>query len=183
MGADEPGEVAAPAPPGTDPVDDLCAEPELPAFLDGLHEGESRYHTERTVEYLRWRYGAIPGIDYRARSRIEGGAGAVVVYRHRVRGRMSELSFAEVLVSPGSRGARLGARLLREVMRDSPADYAAACAAKGTGERAALVRAGFLPIGLPGPRFTVNPLAGVAGSPIRLAWSSWRTSVGDLELF
>ena len=181
-GADEVGEVAASAMHGIDLIDDLCAETGLPDFLNGLHNGESRYHTGRTVEYLRWRYGAIPGFDYRARSRIVGGVGAVVVYRHRTRDRMSELSFAEVLVSPGGEGIRLGAQLLREVMRESPADYAAACAAKGTGERGALLRAGFLPVGLPGPRFTVNPLQAQL-TPDPLAWPSWRTSVGDLELF
>ncbi len=182
-GSAEPGKSGAVHhSPGAESIAELCGSPDLAAFLPAVGDSERRLCTPRSPEYLDWRYGTIPGFEYRARSRFENESGAVVIYRHRSRGRLSELSFSEVLVSPDPEGARSGAKLLRDVIKGSPADYAAACAARGTWERSALLRAGFLPVGLPGPRFTVYPLQ-ESLSPDPLAWSSWRTSVGDLELF
>jgi GNAT superfamily N-acetyltransferase len=171
-----------PRPRGVEPVSELLAEPGLEELLDAARRGEERLHTPLCRDYLRWRYEAVPGLRYGALWEIDGGEGAVVIARSRRRGRWRELSVCELVAGPGERGIDIGARLLRRLLADVEADYAVACGARGTAERRVLRGAGFLPVPGLGPRFTVRVLEeGLAVDPAR--WSSWRLSVGDMELF
>jgi GNAT superfamily N-acetyltransferase len=164
-----------------DTVARVLDDARLPAFLSDVAHADERYHTARTQAYLRWRYGEIPGASYWARFEVEGDAGALVIARGRVRGRLREVTISELLVTPSSQGARIGQAVLSDLVRTADADYVAACAASGTAERDVLARAGFLPVPRLGPHFTARRLNSVGLDPCR--WGNWRCSIGDLELF
>jgi GNAT superfamily N-acetyltransferase len=176
---------AAPACPPTlerlDPVAEVLGDSRVAAFLSDLAFRDERYHTARTSAYLRWRYGEIPGLSYRARFETEGDAGALVIARGRVRGRLRELTISDLLVTPSSRGIQIGRAVVSDLIRATDADYVAGCAASGTAERRVLARAGFLPAPRLGPHFTARHLNPVAPDPFH--WANWRCSIGDLELF
>ncbi len=142
---------------------------------------ESRLHTIRTGDYLQWRYAEIPGFVYHARCRSEKNSSALIIFRHRQRRGLQELSISELLASPD--GAELGKDLLEETVRASGADYAAAIAANGTVEQTLFRKSHFLPLGKRGPSFTVRQLENPVPGIDILDWSNWRCSIGDLELF
>jgi len=165
-------------------VDDLLRDPRLPALLahDEM-EPEPRLRTARTLAYLRWRYADIPRLRYHALWTLDGNAQAAVVFRAKLRRGLVEVLVSEVLVSPGRGGECLGAALLRTLCDRAEGDYVTACGADGTGEAAALRRAGFVRLPRLGPNLTFRPLALPADVPSPLRWESWRCSVGDLEVF
>lgn len=167
-------------------VGDLLASPDLTDLEpEALAWRDGRLHTERSRRYLTWRYARIPNPRYHALWAREGGAFAALLFRGRLRRRRREVSVAEVLWTGDPEGPRLARRLLRELTRDADADYVVAGAATNTAERAVLRRAGFLPVpglGL-GPRLTVRTVRPDASPVSPYTWSSWRCSIGDLEIF
>jgi GNAT superfamily N-acetyltransferase len=169
---------------GADPAAALTDEPGLAGFLEGLGSlHDERLTTPRTVPYLCWRYAQVPGFRYGAAWEIEGGDGAVVVFRRKRQGVLTELRLCEVLVGPGSRSRRIARSLLAGVVRAADADYVSAMAAPGTPEQRTLLRSGFLPAPRLGPVFTIRSLdPGPAAAP-PLRRSGWRLAIGDLELF
>lgn len=175
------GAAAPLAPADWEAVSSVLGDPRLPAFLSDVALGDERYHTARTLSYLRWRYSDIPGLKYYARFETTGSEGALIIARARLRGRLRELTISELMVTPSARGVRLGRAALSGLARSADADYVAACAAAGTAERDTLIRAGFLPVPHIGPHFTARPLDPAALNPAR--WANWRCSIGDLEVF
>ena len=173
--------VAPPNIDGLDPVAAVLDDPRMPAFVTDVAFQDNRYHTQRTLSYLRWRYRDIPGIAYRARFETVGDAGALVIARTRMRSRFREMTISELLVTPSERAIRLGREVVSALANDGTADYSAGCAAKGTAERIVLVRAGFLPVPCVGPHLVARRLALDGLDPLQ--WPNWRCSVGDLELF
>jgi hypothetical protein len=178
LGRAEPSE---PVLESLEPVADVLADGRLPAFLADVAPADHRYHTARTLPYLRWRYQDIPGLAYRARFQAAGDAGALVIARGRVRGRLREVTISELLVTPSRRGIEIGRTLLSQVAHGAGADYVAACSPSGTADRGALARAGFVPAPRLGPHFTARRLAPDGPDPSQ--WANWRCSIGDLELF
>ncbi len=79
-----------------------------------------RWCTDRSVPWLRWRYG-LPHLRYRVISSddLGGGSPGLVVFRVRRRGAALEATVCEVLTS----SPRTRRRLLRAVLRSSGADY------------------------------------------------------------
>lgn len=146
-----------------------------------LDPTESRLHTIRTSKYLRWRYCEIPGFVYHARYRTENNSSALIIFRHRQRRGLHELSISELLVSP--EGAKLGKDLLEETIQASGADYAAGIAADETIEQELFRKCGFFPVGKKGPALTVKQLENRLPEINILDWNNWRCSIGDLELF
>ena len=115
--------------------------------------------TDRTPEYLSWRYG-LDDLHYRAIEVRDGHA----VFRVRRRGPLREVAFVDWLSpSPDLRSVR---RLVREV-----GDYAVALGIP--------VRYGFVPLPRQGPIVTWRPLAR-PGVP---ALADMGFSLGDIELF
>ena len=163
---------------------EALARPDLDAFLAKLQSEPARpYTTPRSAAYLRWRYGQIPGYDYYALADVDGDEGALVVFRGRWRSGLREISLGEVLVTPTPQGRRRGRALLRRLAREVEADYLVAAAARGTPERGTLARTGFLPVPRAGLYLTVRELDRPPGTPDPLKLSSWRFSIGDLEIF
>lgn len=188
---------AAPEPPrpprGTLPVAEMLADPAADAFFAPPALTDDRLHTPRTIDYLRWRYAALPaaaGRDdaagapgYGALWRFEPGAGAVVIARTRRRRGAAGVVLCEVLTRGGERGERRAAELIGIIAASSDADFLAAVAARGTAERRALAAARFTGAGPVGPRLTVRELAPAPAPAAPGRRGGWRLSAGDLELF
>ena len=171
--------------PGAPPSEAMTAaraleDPRVPELLDQVGAAPGRLATARDVEYLRWRYGSAPGLEYRAVV-VEGGQelrGLAVFRLRRRRGRW-EAAVAELLTPAGDREAAL--RLLRRVVRAAPVDYLISSFPAGSPAAGAARRAGFLRSPM-GPTFVVNPLRDPLEPPVTDR-RSWWLSLGDLEVF
>jgi GNAT superfamily N-acetyltransferase len=128
-------------------------------------EGGSGHRTDRTPEFLRWRYEGFPPVA--ARAVPLGGAGqGFAVVRLRRRGPALEATVDDVLpVAPG----RVRSKWLVRAARQQGCDYLLAGAASPL--------RGFLRTERLGPVLTWRPLGAEDGPP-RLD-----LSLGDLELF
>jgi GNAT superfamily N-acetyltransferase len=131
--------------------------------LDGL------LVTNRTPEYLRWRYG-FPPLRYRAVGAPGGLADGLAIFRLRRRGAATEAALCELLVPGDDSG--ITRELLSEILRGSGADYVVRLGPP----RAAL---GFLPVPGQGPTLVWKGVRDqVAPTPDR-----WSLALGDIELF
>ncbi len=152
----------------TDALADDAALTTLVASLDR----PTGLATDRTVEHLRWRYRFEP-LAYRAAVAPGGVADGLAVFRVRDRGAATEAVLCEVLVPGDDR--RLGGHLVREVARQTGADYV-------IGTTTTPVPMTALPVPLPaqGPILTwraVNP------SEQMPPLADWSLTMGDVELF
>jgi GNAT superfamily N-acetyltransferase len=149
-------------------------------LLEGGTPGQPGIATHRDLRYLRWRYGSIPSLGYRAVT-VEGSGGlqGLALFRVRPRGRLRETTVAELIVPSGD--PRTALRLLHSVVRAAPVDHVACHFPAGSPASAARWRAGFLraPGGV---TFTVNPLKPMP-EPDPCDMGSWALSLGDLEVF
>jgi len=131
------------------------------------------------VDFLRWRYGAAPFLDYRiVRHETGGDLHGLAIFRVRPRGRLLESTVAELIVSPGD--GRTLRRLLRGVADACRVDHMTCRLPTSWPSRKGL-RWGLLraPEGM---TFVVNPLRPVL-QPDPTALGSWALSLGDLEVF
>ncbi|MFD9597624.1 GNAT family N-acetyltransferase [Kitasatospora sp. NPDC059973] len=132
----------------------------------------------RTPEFLRWRYGEAPGLDYRVLTCHRGGElTGLAVGRPRRRGPLAEFTLADVLVRPGDRDS--AARLLRAAARESGCDHVATHLSPGTEAAAAALRSGFLRA----PRTGMTLAARTPTGRTALTLPDWRFTLGDLEVF
>jgi GNAT superfamily N-acetyltransferase len=175
----EPGLDALPS------VDELLELPWLDEFLASVEveRSDRRLRTPLGREYLRWRYGEVPGMEYRALWSGEGRRAAAVVVRARRRGRFREVVVSEVLAPAGRAGIGVAARLLRRLASRVDADYLAAALSPATPERKAAYRAGFLPAPFVGPPLFVRELTATSDAPNPARRASWRFSAGSIEIF
>ena len=142
-----------------------------------------RYHTRRTIEYLRWRYADIPGFTYRAVTEGQGADGALVLVRSRYRGDVRELRVCDLVVGPTAAARRNAGRLLRRMPRLAAVDMVIAMPAGRADLRRVLVGAGYVPVPRSGPIFTTYPFAAADELPNPRHLKNWAPSIGDLELF
>lgn len=139
------------------------------ALLRATHHGDRGLATQRTPEYLRWRYG-FPPLHYRVLTAPGGMAEGAVVFRVRRRGAATEAALCEVLV-PGDDTA-VTRQLLSDLLRSTQADHAVRLGSP----RAAL---GFLPVPGQGPTLVWRDVCEKAPPPPE----DWHLSLGDIELF
>lgn len=125
--------------------------------------------TPRTPEYQQWRFNQHPTARY---ARIEAKGGGVIA-RLAFRGNRRELLLSELY----GQGMARTARTARNQARTS---YVGAFFSKGSPERAAISKSGFVPV--PGAVMTlmVRPLHDLDFDPTDLG--QWDISLGDLEL-
>jgi GNAT superfamily N-acetyltransferase len=152
----------------------------LAALLERVADGDGRLTTDRSIDYLRWRYAEAPGLDYRHVAVHRGGELVGLAFaRPRRRGPLAELTVSEVLVARGDRSTARA--LLREAGRGSGCDHLATVTGLDRDLRGAFIRAGFVALPGQGIVLTTRPLTAVTPDPTDLA--SWAFSLGDLEVF
>ncbi|WP_405016453.1 GNAT family N-acetyltransferase [Kitasatospora sp. NBC_00070] len=156
---------------GTEPITELLHER---AAADAP---DTRLAVLRTEEFLRWRYGDAPGLDYRVITCHRGGELAGVAFgRPRRRGPLVEFTLADLIVRPGD--GESAARLLRAAAR-AGGDHVATHLAPGTEAARAALRVGYLRAPRTGLRLAARTPAG--RPPPGLA--EFRFTLGDLEVF
>jgi len=149
-------------------------------FDDGL-TGEG-IRTDRSLEFLRWRYAAAPSPRYYALWTGPTPVAGLVIFRPNVRRGLREVMLCEFLIGYGS--AKHARELIRQLSSMVRADYLVAAATPGTQHWGMLRRSGFLPLPTRvGPNLTVLPLNWPATELDPRLLESWRLSVGDLEIF
>ena len=151
------------------PAAEVLADEDAVAGLLRGQPPPTGLRTRLTPEVLRWRYAGFPALAYRGLTGVGGPAAGLALFRLRRRGAAVEVMIGEVLVAGAD--ARAAARLAREVLVVSGADYAVA-----TGTRR---WRGFVPVPGEGPVLTWRGV-GAGGRPPARAWD---LSLGDIELF
>jgi hypothetical protein len=161
-------------------ADALADGPRVAALLEGAERPTSGWSTPRSVEFLRWRYGDAPLLDYHAVSVERGGdLAGLAFFRPRAEGSLWGLSVGELIVAPGDVDTARG--LLRAARGAADVAYVAATFPAGS----AAARAHRGPTTLRAPRgmtFVVNPLRPDL-DPDPTALASWALSTGDVEVF
>jgi GNAT superfamily N-acetyltransferase len=154
---------------GVDLAPLLRREPTPPAALA----------TPVDADYLRWRYGLAPLLDYRVvTEERDGELAGLAVFRVRRRGRLWESTVVEVLAGGDLATAR---RLLRRVAAAAPVDHLTFHAPARSPLARAAAWSGFLPAPA-GIDLVVNPRRpGIRPDPTRVG--AWGLSLGDLEVF
>jgi len=136
-----------------------------------------RLATDRSLDYLQWRYGEAPMLDYRAVT-VGDPIDGIAIFRVRPRGALWESTVAEVLVAPGDVGG--ARRALSAAVRATRVDHVTCSLPQGSEGLAAARRVGFLP-SPDGITLVANPLRPTRVDPVDPG--SWSLSLGDLEVF
>lgn len=153
-----------------DAVGDVLADAAgVTALLAMARPDDGRLRTDRTPEYLAWRYG-FPPLHYRAVVAPGGLADGVVIFRVRRRGAALEAAICEQIVPAGDE--RSGPSLVRRVLRETRADHAVQIG------RARLSR-GQLPVPGQGPTLVWRDVNETDMPPA----DRWELGLGDIELF
>ncbi|HLF03848.1 MAG TPA: GNAT family N-acetyltransferase [Dehalococcoidia bacterium] len=138
-------------------------------------------HTQRSWDYLHWRYGQHPTIPYYAVFVQDNGyLQGCIIFRTNTRYGMKEVVLSEMLLAEPRED--LCDALLRRLRDSVRADYLITYFAPESFHRAALESRGFRPVPKQGMNFTARTLAPDLGlDPQEMA--SWDLVMGDLELF
>ncbi|MDQ2677541.1 MAG: GNAT family N-acetyltransferase [Actinomycetota bacterium] len=150
----------------------LGADAEIEQLLESLAP-EDGIATDRSIDYLRWRYSFAP-LGYRALPLGDHLRDGVVVFRVRRRGPATELTLCEVLAPAGAPVRRAIGYLLRR----SGADYAIRTVGGGRVDRESIA-AGFVPLTRLGPILTWRPVTRSSVPAI----GDLAFTLGDVELF
>jgi GNAT superfamily N-acetyltransferase len=149
-------------------------------LLEESDAWDPRLRTLRDVEYLRWRYGAAPFLDYRAVAAERGGRlRGLAIFRVRPRGQLWETTIAELIVPRDDH--RTSRRLLGTIVASAHVDHVTCHFPPGSAPGRAALTKGFIraPFGM---TFVAKPLrAAIVPAPDELR--SWALSLGDLEVF
>lgn len=133
----------------------------------------SHIATDRTPEFLHWRYRFDP-LRYRAISLGTGVEDGLVVFRARRRGTAVEATICDVLTPAGTSPRRAW-----KALKGAGVDYLL----KGSTSQGRLpladARQGFVPVPALGPILTWRPVA----TPMVPAMDQLALSLGDIELF
>jgi hypothetical protein len=165
-----PADTWSQASSGGRPAAEVLTDPGLPELLGSLATPAGLW-TNRTPDYLRWRYGFAP-LAYRAVALDDDVRAGVAVFRVRRRGSALECALCDVLTPAADPGARRA--LVRSVVRQCGADYVIQLGRSG------LDRNGFVRAPGQGPVLTWHPLSpGVPGGRL----DHWALTLGDVELF
>jgi plasmid stabilization system protein ParE len=158
----------------------LADESEIGRLIDAAEVPTVRLSTPITADFLRWRYGEAPLLDYHAVREERGGElTGLGLFRPRREGRRWGVVVSQLLVRAGDVGTARA--LLAQARRSADVAFVATLFPRdSTGANASR---GLLWIRAPRSiTFVVNPLRpGLVPDPLLL--SSWALSTGDLEVF
>lgn len=153
------------------PVTEVLATPAAELLVDRLDPAPN-LHTNRSVDFLRWRYG-LPDLHYRALALGADAADGLAVFRVRRRGGALEATVTEVLVPAGDDAGTRRRQLVRRVARRSGADYVL------VGHDDALLGTPAVPARGLGPIVTWRSVTETQAPSL----ATWDLAMGDLELF
>ncbi len=128
--------------------------------------------TERSGEFLRWRYGGFAPLGYRAVLAGSTVADGVALFRLRRRGAALECAVVDVVVPAAHPGAERS--LVRRALRESGADHAIALGSASNGGWRGGMRSDRL-----GPILAWRAAAETGAAP---PVGAWTLSLGDVEL-
>jgi GNAT superfamily N-acetyltransferase len=165
------------APPAAEIIKEAAG---LAGFLSVVECPTGLISTPRTPDYLLWRYGRAPLLDYRAVAEMgDGHVRGMAFFRVRPRRGLWEATVADVLVPAGD--ARTARSLLRRAALAATVDHLTCSFPVGSAAHRAAQRAGFLraPRGI---EMVVRSFRReLEPSPHDLR--SWALRLGDLEVF
>lgn len=153
------------------------------AAHDEVLRGE-KSHTARDLDFLRWRYGQHPAIEYRAVPVSQGDEwNACAIVRGNVRFGLRECVVADLLL--GEHDFRLARRTLDHLTDAIDADYLIAYAPPGSVNAAIFRKSGFRRIPAPRMPLVTHPLLEPKGTDRSsdLDPHQWNLSLGDIEYF
>jgi hypothetical protein len=168
---------AAPTVAAEAAADALADHAAVDALLARVERPAGRLTVAKDAGYLGWRYGGIDGY-HAVRDTAGGELRGLAVFRTDLAGRAGRTTVCELLVPTGDGG--VARRLLREVTRAARVDYVVCSFPRGTTERRAALRSGFLPLAR-GELLLVYPLV-PDPEPDPTDHRSWALSLGDVEL-
>lgn len=149
------------------------------ADLLGRRETRQGIHTPLSPDYLLWRYGRPPGLDYRAVVvRRRGELVGLGLGRLRQRAELLELTLGDVLVAEGDVGT--ARRVLRSA-RGAGVDHVAVHAAPNSEVERAARAVGYFTVPGQGIGLVANARPGCPSGVLDA--SAWGLSLGDLEVF
>jgi GNAT superfamily N-acetyltransferase len=149
---------------------DVLSDPRLADLLAST-EPNDRLRTNRTVEFMRWRYG-FGRLAYRAMTLSDDLADGVALFRLRQRGAALECALCDVVVPAGGVASRRA--LVKAVVRTSGADYTIRLG------RRVVDRLGFVRLPRQGPTLLWRPLTENLDAA---DLDRWDLVLGDIELF
>lgn len=140
-----------------------------------------RLRTRPTEAYLRWRYGAAPGLDYRVVAAYrQGKLDGVAFGRPRMRGPLAEFTLSQLLIRPGD---RMTARRLLSAAGLSGCDHVATHLTPGSDASRAARYAGYATPPRTGMLMVARPLRPLPYGLDPHTLNSWHLALGDLEVF
>lgn len=136
--------------------------------------------TQRDVQYLEWRYGRHPSVQYgiyplEDRGQLAGFA----IFRPHIRYNLREIVMNELFLKEPDRG--LGKALMKGALGNMNGDYVIAHFAEESFEKELIAGSFFLRAPRKGIIFTVRSLNPTSPEPYDAA--SWDLTLGDLEIF
>lgn len=153
---------------------------DLPRLLAEALEGDGRLQTPVDLDFLRWRYGSAPLLDYRtAREPEDGPLRGLAIFRVRPRGALWEATVADLIV--GGADQATARALLQGVATAVPVDHLTCRFRRGSAPARAARAGGFFPAP-GGMTLAVKPLCDDI-EPDPTSMDSWDLCLGDLEVF
>jgi hypothetical protein len=144
-------------------------------------EKQGGIRTRRSWDYLRWRYAKHPTIPYWAVVIGDGGRLlGCAIFRTNTRYGLKEVVLCELILAKPKE--ELGRQLLGQLRSPLRADYLITYFPQGTVHRQALEAWGFRTVPRRGMDFVSRTLVSDLPQDPSL-FSSWRLTMGDLELF
>jgi GNAT superfamily N-acetyltransferase len=155
----------------------LLDDESVSSLLSTAEQSTGRFTTDKSLEYLRWRYGTLE--DYRAvHEHRDGHLAGIAIFRVRPRGSSWVSTVCELLIPPGDHA--MARKLLRRVVQASAVDYVICHFPPNSTARQAVIRCGFLRV-RSGPAPTVRVLEpNLAPDPTQ--HGSWAICLGDVDL-
>jgi GNAT superfamily N-acetyltransferase len=150
---------------------EVLAQAGAEALVDAI-AAPTTLATNRTIDFLRWRYG-LEELHYRAITLGRDPAEGIAIFRVRRRGAAHEATVTELLVPAGTGAGRAKRKLLRRVVRRSNAHYAI------VGHDPALLATPAAPLPNQGPILTWREVT----DGHKPSLDAWTLTMGDMELF
>ena len=160
-------------------MSEMSGDSALVGFVCNNPRLTQRLTTVKSLDYLTWRYGDIPGLEYRAVWHVSGNDGALLICRVKGHRRFSELRLVEIIIGSGRASQTIARDLTAQVLKSGVADVVTASATGGRQERHLLNRFCFVPIRNAGPTVVARELALPAPKSI----GDFQSSLGDFEIF